>query len=356
MNKQSFVERVEIVGRDEIRGWSRRRRHHGIRELKARAAAGDQWAIAKLQRLRDSLATATTPATPAGPAMFASSLTPAPTYAPPVYSPYVPPTYQTPYYDASLAQDPLGPPPQPTIDVFQGDELGILLDDLLDPVKPRGSEFVLGREKTPEKFQNKRRKIEMASKNGMYVGRQEILGKDEILGRSLDSKLNRRKTSSEFVLGDDVLTEIVSSGAFVGDDEKQMAREGGASERASLLRRKDASCGYNSHWAHVRGDATATDLDKIKKLAEGGNRKAKKILARIEKLAKSETSGDDSSQAERQEARKILDAAVAAKSISRDDLKKAVWLYAGKQSTEKERAAVGSKMIAFLNKRQVTLA
>jgi len=206
----------------------------------------------------------------------------------------------------------------------------------------------------------------MAKRNGNFVGRQEILGKDEILGRTLDSKLNRHKTTSEFVLGDDVLTEIVSSGAFVGDDERQMAREGGASERASLRRRKDTSCGYNSHWAHIRGEesatrATATDLDKIKKLAAGGNKKAMKILARMEKLAKSEASGvadsiEDIDQKAKQEARKLIDAAVAAKSISRLDLKRAIWLYAGKQSTEKERAAVGSKMISLLNKKQVQLA
>jgi hypothetical protein len=201
----------------------------------------------------------------------------------------------------------------------------------------------------------------MAKRNGNFVGRQEILGKDEILGRALDSELNRRKTTSEFVLGDDVLTEIVSSGAFVGDDERQMAREGGASERASLRRRKDTSCGYNSHWAHIRGEATATDLDKIKKLAAGGNKKAMKILARMEKLAKSEASGaadsiEDVDQKAKQEARKLIDAAVAAKSISRLDLKRAIWLYAGKQSTEKERAAVGSKMISLLNKKQVQFA
>lgn len=196
----------------------------------------------------------------------------------------------------------------------------------------------------------------MAKKNSMFVGRQEILGKDEILGRALDSKLDHVKTRSEFVLGDDVLTEIVSSGAFVGDDERQMAREGGASERASLRRRKDASCGYNSHWSHIRGDATSTDLEKIKKLADGGNKKAKRILAKLEKLAKTNVSGEDTSQSDRQEARRILDAAASAKTISRDGLKRAIWLYAGRQSTEKERTDVGSKMLAFLNKHQVKLS
>lgn len=190
-----------------------------------------------------------------------------------------------------------------------------------------------------------------------FVGRQEILGKDEILGRSLDSKLDHVKTSSEFVLGNDDLTEIVSSGAFVGDDERQLAREGGPSERAAFRRRTAASCGFNRHWAHLQGEATATDLEKIKKLADGGNKKAKKILAKLEKLAKSDTSGEDADeQKAKQEARKIIDSAVAAKSISRDSLKRAIWLYAGKQSTEKERADIGSKMLALLNKRQVSLS
>jgi len=68
-------------------------------------------------------------------------------------------------------------------------------------------------------------------------------------------------------------------------------------------------------------------------------------------------SSDDSSTAtnDRQAARKILDVAADAKSISRSDLKKAIWLYAGKQSTEKERLVVGGKILDFLNKKQVKL-
>ena len=58
----------------------------------------------------------------------------------------------------------------------------------------------------------------------------------------------------------------------------------------------------------------------------------------------------------RREARKILDNAVDAKSIGRTDLKRAIWLHAGSQSTEAERAAVGGKMLDFLNKRQVKLS
>jgi hypothetical protein len=57
----------------------------------------------------------------------------------------------------------------------------------------------------------------------------------------------------------------------------------------------------------------------------------------------------------RREARKILDDASQAKSISRADLKRAIWLHAGAQSTEAERAAVGSKMLDFLRKQQIKL-
>jgi hypothetical protein len=63
----------------------------------------------------------------------------------------------------------------------------------------------------------------------------------------------------------------------------------------------------------------------------------------------------DAGQDGQSAARKILSAAAAARQISRADLKKAIWLYAGKQSTEKERTAVGSKMISYLNERRVSL-
>jgi hypothetical protein len=57
----------------------------------------------------------------------------------------------------------------------------------------------------------------------------------------------------------------------------------------------------------------------------------------------------------RQAARTILDNAAQTKSISRTDLKKAIQLYAGQQATKAERAAVGSKMLDFINKKQVKL-
>lgn len=57
----------------------------------------------------------------------------------------------------------------------------------------------------------------------------------------------------------------------------------------------------------------------------------------------------------RQAARAILDSAANSKSISRADLKKAIRLYAGQQSTPSEQAAVGSKVLDFISKKQVKL-
>jgi hypothetical protein len=58
----------------------------------------------------------------------------------------------------------------------------------------------------------------------------------------------------------------------------------------------------------------------------------------------------------RQDARKILDTAAQAKTISQADFKKAIGLYAGQQATASERVAVGSKILSFLDKRQIKLA
>jgi len=56
-----------------------------------------------------------------------------------------------------------------------------------------------------------------------------------------------------------------------------------------------------------------------------------------------------------QEARRILNKAFQEKSIGRPDLKRAIALYAGKHATDKERAAAGSKMLDFLNKKEIKL-
>jgi hypothetical protein len=166
----------------------------------------------------------------------------------------------------------------------------------------------------------------------MFVGREEILGADDL-------------------------------GAFVGSDERALALEGDA-ERSALARR-GASCGYNSHLAYVQGatpSLTADDLAKLQSLAQNGNKRAKRLIAKIARAVghqdrpKSTSSGATSSQEGRLKAKEILSRAAGAKKISRADLKQAIWLYAGSSSTEKERTAIGRKMIDFLNQRKVVLA
>jgi hypothetical protein len=108
--------------------------------------------------------------------------------------------------------------------------------------------------------------------------RQEILGRDEILGRfptpgrthsskaqsfarspgyrdlvrraaGGDQGARRTLREHDISLGRE---EIM--GAFVGEEERELAREGGACERTALARRTSGtSSGYNSAWAHVRG-------------------------------------------------------------------------------------------------------
>lgn len=217
------------------------------------------------------------------------------------------------------------------------------------------------------------------------VGRDEIVGLEEIVGASLKDiaaaplKLVKKaatlpfdaaewalrrspvpnkswfigKKEDEYFIGEDEY--------FIGEDDKILANEGSRSD-ASALARRAGTCGYNSHWAHIRGDGpgiTQADLAKVKKLADGGNKKAMRLLGRLAKLAKADVSGDagpkPDPENERREAKQILSAAQTAKSISRSALRRAIWLYAGKSSTEADRMAVGKKMIGLLNDRQVRL-
>jgi hypothetical protein len=122
------------VGR-ATREQRRARRLLRIQQLKSRAAAGDPRAVARLQQMRAALGL---PANAASPPPFKPLSPPAylptayqPTYAPPSYQPSYaqPPAYASPYYDESLSQDPYGPPPQPTVDVFQGEEEAELARD-----------------------------------------------------------------------------------------------------------------------------------------------------------------------------------------------------------------------------------
>lgn len=330
MKNQSFVGKMEILGRDEILGWEsqrRRRRRQIIQTLKTRAAAGDPRAIARLQKLQAELSApvATSTSAPATnvPTLFAypqtpqstsyaSSYTTPPTYAQQAYNPYVAPTvaYQSSYFDPSLSQNPYGPPPQPTIDSFQGDDLlGILLDSNLDPMQTRGSEFMMG--------------------------------------------------------------------TFVGDDELELAREGGQSEKDALRRRigiKPGSKLAQLIQEHVRSSETrAIAADKklpIEKKIDtsllGDScpeleiRAAAGDVTAQQKLALQKATGqcgeESSDRSNKKIAHKILKDSAASKSISRDSLKKAIWLYAGTPSTEIERTAIGKKMIAYLNNQQVILS
>jgi hypothetical protein len=108
-------------------------------------------------------------------------------------------------------------------------------------------------------------------------------------------------------------TEILTSNHSLGEEELALAREGGACEGAALARRLGATLGDD---------------------------------------------GSAENQAGREQARKILDAAAAAdpRKIARADLRRAVSLYAGPQATDREKAAVASKVLEFLNKRQIAIA
>jgi hypothetical protein len=79
---------------------------------------------------------------------------------------------------------------------------------------------------------------------------EEIVGMDEILG-----------------------------GAFVGDDERALAAEGGTAERESLERR--TSSGYNSKWSHLGGKTSKqsdqharANIIRLKAMAKGTGKSA----------------------------------------------------------------------------------
>jgi hypothetical protein len=128
-----------FVGRSS-RGSKRARRMRRLQDLKTKAAAGNPNAIAKLRRMQDLYASAlpatalpTIAPTIPGQAPVSPSYTPTgtPTYyqpAPTVYPTY-PAAYQSPYFNPDLAQNPYGPAPQPTIDVYQGEEEAALAGD-----------------------------------------------------------------------------------------------------------------------------------------------------------------------------------------------------------------------------------
>jgi len=109
--------------------------------------------------------------------------------------------------------------------------------------------------------------------------REEILGRDEILGRC----------GREEILGRCGREEIL--GAFVGDDERELARDGGACEKGALRRRLTTS-GYNGAWARIRGEeekrVAREALEELQERAKAGDERAKRALDRL----KSKSSGD----------------------------------------------------------------
>jgi hypothetical protein len=128
-----------------------------------------------------------------------------------------------------------------------------------------------------------------------FIGNEEILGLEEILGR-------------EEICGD--------VGAFIGDDELALAREGG-SERAALRRRQRRSTsGYNGAWKFTRpsrssGDPSPEQIEELRLRAQAGDTVAQQKLEQIRR-ASSKSSGDDKAKivvqpAEQRELDKIAD-------------------------------------------------
>jgi hypothetical protein len=94
-------------------------------------------------------------------------------------------------------------------------------------------------------------------------------------------------------------------------------------------------------------------LEELKLRAEAGDARAQRQLEALRK-SNSKTSGDDLVSS-RQTARKLLEDAADSKTISRTDLKRAIMLYAGNEATVDEKTAVGSKILAFLQKKNVRI-
>lgn len=93
-------------------------------------------------------------------------------------------------------------------------------------------------------------------------------------------------------------------------------------------------------------------IEELKTRADAGDVRSQKRLEELRKK-RSTTSGDDLTP--EQTARKMLEDAADAKSISRGNLKKAITLFAGPNATDKERVAVGSKVLTFLSKKNVQI-
>jgi hypothetical protein len=101
------------------------------------------------------------------------------------------------------------------------------------------------------------------------LGREEILGRDEILGWNPFKKIYRGVKKGLSPLDprwQQILASAAMHGAFVGDDERALAAEGGSAEREALERRtslrgrRGLVSGWNSKWQYMQGDDA---LDEI---------------------------------------------------------------------------------------------
>jgi len=229
---------------------------------------------------------------------------------------------------------------------------------------------------------------------GVFVGREEILGDadlEEIITSGDDAGLEEiitsgcDRTGREEILG---LEEILG-GAFVGDDERQAAMEGGPAERGAFARRS-ASCGFDGKWRNIRPSTSSgedSDFNKYmakakkdKKISRADLQKSlealftqagattdqkKSQLASIvvENLHQSGVTisgafvgGGHHHHGKRLAAVKaILEPALAAKTISRADLKRAIDAGSKPGASDADKVATGKRIAAFLGKKGVQI-
>ena len=109
------------------------------------------------------------------------------------------------------------------------------------------------------------------------------------------------------------------------------------------------------HLEQVPGTNVAGDeelVEELKTRADAGDVRSQKRLEAMRQ--RSRTSGDEGLTGQ-QAARKILEDAADAKVISRNDLKKAISLYTGPTASDREKIEIGSKVLAFLKKKNVQI-
>jgi hypothetical protein len=110
-----------------------------------------------------------------------------------------------------------------------------------------------------------------------------------------------------------------------------------------------------------KAEKLLTLLGKVKSKALDGDARALALVGAINKLRLDKVPGevvageDADGPSGQQAARRILEDAADSKKISRSDLKKAILLYTGKEASDRERVAVGSKVLTFLQKKNIQI-